>query len=358
MIARLLYASCIISVFAVSLLIHLVLNTKRYLLIILFGAIKSVRLLPLWVAPHLKPLKERLPYLCGLSSCMAAMVALYIYILYPQPPLPTVQTEKKLSSIPAYRVLPPHITRGSIRTMEIALTFDGGEYAGQTEEILRILKTKGIKTTIFLTGKFMKRHPELVKKMLQDGHEIGNHTMNHPHLTTYATTFSHETIPEVTKEFLEKELKETERLFYRITGKKMAPLWRAPYGEINDEILGWAQELGYIHVGWTADYKRRETLDTLDWVSDPSSPFYLTAEEIKERILNFGRDAQGLRGGIILMHLDTGRRKDRASDKLGDIIDTLKKKGYRFVKITELLKSIYIERIALKERLQLKAHTP
>ena len=94
---------------------------------------------------------------------------------------------------------------------------------------------------------------------------------------------------------------------------KMAPFWRAPYGEINREIREWAYREGYIHIGWTADYKRKESLDTLDWVEDSSSKYYLTSHEIKEKILNFGKDSNGLRGGIILMHLDTKRTTDKPS---------------------------------------------
>ncbi len=350
MIARLLYVSCIVSVFAVSLLIHLVLNTKRYLLWSLVKGARGGRLLLEGTGVRLGRFRDRLPYIGGLSGCMASMVALYVYILSPQAPPPALYIEKGISHIPpTYRIFPPHVTRGSINSMEIALTFDGGNAAGETEQILHILRASGIKTTIFLTGRFIKRHPALVKRMLQDGHEIGNHTMTHPHLTTYTTNFKHHTGPSVTKEFLEKELKETELLFHHLTGRKMAPLWRAPYGEINDEILGWAHELGYIHVGWTTNYRKRETLDSLDWVRDPSSRFYLTADEIKERILNFGREDHGLRGGIILMHLDTGRKKDRASEKLGDIIDALKEEGYRFVKVSELLENTYPDRLALKD---------
>ena len=232
----------------------------------------------------------------------------------------------------------PDITRAGAETMRISITFDGGCDADDAEVILKTLSDRGIKTTIFLTGSFMEKHPELTRRMVEDGHEIGNHTMDHPHLTGYADTFRHETLPYVTEEFLIKEIKEAERIFTGITGKKMAPFWRAPYGEINREIREWAYREGYIHIGWTADYKRKESLDTLDWVEDSSSRYYLTSREIKEKILNFGKDSNGLRGGIILMHLDTKRTTDRPSEKLGEIIDALMEKGYSFVKVSELIR--------------------
>jgi peptidoglycan/xylan/chitin deacetylase (PgdA/CDA1 family) len=171
--------------------------------------------------------------------------------------------------------------------------------------------------------------------MVREGHEIGNHTATHPRLTDYKNSRRHTTLEGVTKEFLLKELEETERLFRELTAEPMAPLWRAPYGEINAEIRGWAFEAGYTHVGWSVS--RGETLDTLDWVKDRFSHLYLSSEEIKDKILNFKKDSTGLRGGIILMHLDSGRPSDRASEKLAEMLDEIARRGYRFVKVSKLI---------------------
>ncbi len=233
---------------------------------------------------------------------------------------------------------PPDITRGDREGMEVAVTFDGGTgEAREAGEILDALKDRGITATVFLTGEFIRENPGVVRRIVLEGHEVGNHTMTHPHLTEYARNLTHRTLNGVTPPTLRSELEGAASLFRDITGREMAPLWRAPYGEVNSEIRRWAWEAGYVHIGWTADYASRESLDTLDWVYDRNSRLYLSSTEIKERILGFGRDGDGVRGGIILMHLNTGRMRDRAADVLGEMLDGLTARGYRFVKVSTLM---------------------
>jgi len=116
----------------------------------------------------------------------------------------------------------------------------------------------------------------------------------------------------------------------------MTPLWRAPFGEVNDELLRWAATAGWQHVGWTRDDGGgRHTLDSLDWVAERSSRNYLTSEQIADRILSFGAGGAGLNGGIVLMHLST-RRDDPEVTRLGALIDSLRDDGYRLVTVSEL----------------------
>ncbi len=239
---------------------------------------------------------------------------------------------------PGVTFIPPDIYRGRSSKKELSITFDGGAGADEAKEILEALRQRNIKTTIFLTGGFIKDYPQLVRQMVKDGHEVGNHTMTHPHLTSFAKDLRHTTLPIVDKNFMDRELRGTARLFKMVTGEEMASLWRAPYGEVNEEIRQWAFEAGYIHVNWTRDYKRKETLDSLDWVDDEESRLYYSSEKIKKRILNFGRDGSGVGGGIVLMHLGTTRKSDKAVSMLGEIIDELEERGYRLVRVSELLK--------------------
>jgi peptidoglycan/xylan/chitin deacetylase (PgdA/CDA1 family) len=259
-------------------------------------------------------------------------------------------TKQKKSPARSIRAWPPDITRGDRTRMELSITFDGGYKATEAIEILNTLRQKGIKTTIFLTGLFIKRHPGITRLIVLDGHEVGNHTMNHPHLTEYERTFRQKTLPWVDRELLLKELKGAEEAFREATGRSMAPLWRAPYGEVNAELRAWAFSEGYLHIGWTYDRASRQSLDTLDWVYDKKSGFYLSSSEIKDRIVNFGREGGGARGGIILMHLGTERRTDKAAAVLGEMIDELMEMGYRFVRVSELIEGEQALLAATKRR--------
>ncbi|MFQ5465405.1 MAG: polysaccharide deacetylase family protein [Thermodesulfobacteriota bacterium] len=234
---------------------------------------------------------------------------------------------------------PGDITRGPADGMLVSLTFDGGYNGEEAARILDILREKGIKTTVFLTGVFMKRYPDITRRIVADGHEVGNHLMTHPHLTEFARTYRQRTLPGVTREYLVRQLRGAERLYREITGREMAPLWRAPYGEVNATLRKWAFEAGYVHIGWTSDYDTRESLDTLDWVWDRKSRLYLTAEEIRDRVLSFGRGGGGAGGGIILMHLGTMRKTDKAVGALGEMVEGLRAGGYRFVKVSRLVEA-------------------
>jgi peptidoglycan/xylan/chitin deacetylase (PgdA/CDA1 family) len=191
---------------------------------------------------------------------------------------------------------------------------------------------------MFLTGEFIRMFPDVVRRMLADGHEIGNHMDTHPHLTSYARNRRHQTLPEVTREFVSAQLQAAEASFRALTGRPLAPYWRAPYGEHNAEIRGWAAEAGYRHISWTRGVGTAEDLDTRDWVADRSSRIYRSREEIAARILEFGQERpEGLNGGIVLMHLGTRRQTDRPHEGLPRLLDTLHMQGYRVVRISELL---------------------
>ena len=229
-------------------------------------------------------------------------------------------------------------TRGSRSLPEIAFTFDGHGEANVAGEILDIFLAKGVRVTLFLTGQSIRKFPDLVRRMVAEGHEIANHLDTHPHLTTYARNHRHETLPGVTREFLVGELRRAEASFQAVAGRTMAPYWRAPYGEQNSEIRAWAAEAGYRHIGWTRGAGTAEDLDTRDWVADTSSPIYRSREEIATRILDFGGGHPGaLSGGIVLMHLNTHRQTDRPHEALPHLLRSLQDQGYHLVTVSELL---------------------
>jgi peptidoglycan/xylan/chitin deacetylase (PgdA/CDA1 family) len=213
----------------------------------------------------------------------------------------------------------------------ILVSFDAGSSDRGAADILDALRRRGIRTTIFLTGQFIRRYPDLTRRIAEDGHEVGNHTWDHPHLTTYAVDGRQATRAGVTEAIVRGELRETADLYRETTGRAMAPLWRAPFGEENAEIRQWALRAGFAHVSWT--HGAGGSLDSLDWVSDPESPRYRSSERVISRLLSSARP-----GGIILMHLGSDR-DDPVGEHLPRLLDGLASEGYRFSTASELIAS-------------------
>jgi peptidoglycan/xylan/chitin deacetylase (PgdA/CDA1 family) len=223
---------------------------------------------------------------------------------------------------------PPDLTRGPEDRPDVLVSFDGGSSDRGATQILDALSARGIHTTIFLTGEFIRRYPDIARRIAADGHEVGNHTDTHPHLTTYASDGRQVTRLGVDRAFVAGELARTARLYREATGRAMAPLWRAPFGEHNPEIRRWAAEQGYWHVGWTGG---RSGLDGLDWVSNPGSRSYQSADRLLARLVNHAEN-----GGIVLLHLGSDREEPVAS-KIAILFDGLKARGFRFARASEFL---------------------
>jgi peptidoglycan/xylan/chitin deacetylase (PgdA/CDA1 family) len=248
-----------------------------------------------------------------------------------------LQTIVMTYATPTLPYLIKEVQRGPLNRKEIALTFDGGSINNAADEILDALKINDVHCTFFLTGEFIRRYPGTVKRILQEGHEVGNHTWSHPHLTSFAKNRKHETLPGITSEKIRQELSKTASLFKLVTGKEMAGFWRAPYGEYNAEILRWSAEAGYKHIGWTVGRGWEESMDSMDWVADKNSTAYHSADEITEKILKYGTGKKyGANGAIVLMHLGTDRKEDFPHQKLPEIIEELKKQGYRLVRMSDM----------------------
>ena len=240
-----------------------------------------------------------------------------------------------------FETLSKSTQRGNTAVPKIALTFDGGSNSNNAEQILTILKEKGVTATFFLTGTFIKKYPDIVRRIAADGHIIGNHTYSHPHLTTFEQNKQHDTRPEITKTVLQKELVKADSLLYEVAGITMQSYWRSPYGEHNREIREWAAELGYRHISWTSGNVPGENMDTRDWVSDESSELYKSAQEMRDAVLNFGSNdpsGRNANGAIILMHIGSERKEDFLYQVLPEIIEGLRQRGYTLCSIPELLK--------------------
>jgi probable sporulation protein (polysaccharide deacetylase family) len=191
-----------------------------------------------------------------------------------------------------------HGTRGK-SMIAIAFNVDWGqEYI---PAILKILEEKEIKINFFVTGAWVKKYPDLLKNISNSGHEIGNHGYKHVHPK------------ELSRDELIFLIKENEDLIFNIIGKR-TNLFAPPYGEVDNRISKIASSIGYKTIMWSAD--------TIDW--QRPSP-----EIIVQRAVNKIDD-----GGIILMHPTSPTLK-----ALPDIIEKLVDRGFKFVTITELLKT-------------------
>ena len=203
------------------------------------------------------------------------------------------------------------IRRVGLPAKDIALTFDDGPDPEWTPQILDILKAKHVPATFFVIGSNMEAHPELVQRILAEGHEVGNHTYTHPNLADTPLAA------------VRLELNATQRLFEALTGRSLRMI-RPPYlGDAEptdaDEIvpIEEAQKLGYITIGLH--------VDTLDWEMLPVDQMMKLVEK---EIHN-----PNLPGQIVLMH-DSGGDRSQTVKLLPILIDRLRAEGYNFVPVS------------------------
>lgn len=178
----------------------------------------------------------------------------------------------------------------------IYLTFDQGYENGYTEKILDILKKKKVKATFFILQDYAERNPELVKRMIDEGHTVGNHSVSHPSL------------PEISIEEAKQEIMGLHNYVKEKFGYEMTE-FRPPRGEFSERILQLVNECGYKTVMWSFAYE--------DWDVDNQPN---EAEALK-KVTDAKHD-----GAIYLLHSVSSTN----TNILGDVIDNLKKDGYSF----------------------------
>ncbi|WP_254778267.1 polysaccharide deacetylase family protein [Paenibacillus sp. cl141a] len=187
----------------------------------------------------------------------------------------------------------------------IALTFDDGPDKHNTVQILDLLKRYDAKATFFVVGSRVEKHPDIVARELQEGHEIGNHSYTHPPFHNI----------NVTK--LSSELNQTQDAIYQATGMKTV-LFRPPGGSYNETIVRTSKDLGMLTVLWSWHQ------DTLDW-RKPG------VNRIVRKVLDNARN-----GDIVLMH-DFVPSSTQTVEALKVILPELQKRGYSFVTVSELM---------------------
>ncbi len=183
----------------------------------------------------------------------------------------------------------------------VALTIDAAWEDDKTQFILDTLKKYDVKATFFLCGVWVKAYPEHVKAIAKAGHEIGNHSMTHPHMNA------------LDKEAIQKDVSLLNDEVERLTGKRCT-LFRAPYGEYNNLVIQTLREMGYEVVQWD--------IDTIDWKPERAADTILNS--VIPKLNN---------GSIILCHNNGYQLKNY----LPALIEQTLEKGYRFVTVSELL---------------------
>ena len=184
------------------------------------------------------------------------------------------------------------------------LTFDAGYENGNTEKILDTLKKHQVTACFFLVGNYLEQNADLVRRMVAEGHIVGNHTMHHPDMSKLTD-----------KEKFQKELTDLEDLFRQVTGKELPKFYRPPQGVYSEENLKFAQEMGYKTVFWSLAY--------VDWNND-SQP---TAEYAFAKLLPRTHN-----GAVVLLH-STSRTNGEILDEL---LTKWKAMGYQFESVDKL----------------------
>ena len=186
------------------------------------------------------------------------------------------------------------------------LTFDAGYENGCTAKILDILKAHQVPAAFFLVGNYIEKNADLVRRMVSEGHTVGNHTMHHYDMSTLTD-----------KDAFARELRDLEDLYRETTRQELAKFYRPPQGIYSEENLKMARDLGYQTVFWSLAY--------VDWNND-SQP---SREEAFAKLLPRTHN-----GAVVLLHSTSQTN----AEILEELLTKWKEQGYRFGTVEELFK--------------------
>ncbi len=193
---------------------------------------------------------------------------------------------------------------GNTTEKVIYLTFDAGYENGCTAQILDALKKHNVSATFFLVGNYLEKNPDLVRRMVAEGHTVGNHTMHHYDMSRISD-------PAV----FQKELEDLEKLYEQTVGEPMQKYYRPPQGIYSEENLRQAKNLGYKTVFWSLAY--------VDWKNDDQPTTQAAFNKLLPRIHP---------GAVVLLH-STSKTNAAILDEL---LTRWEDMGYRFAPIQEL----------------------
>lgn len=190
----------------------------------------------------------------------------------------------------------------------IYLTFDAGYENGNTAKILDALKKHGVHAAFFVVGNYLETSPELVKQMVAEGHTVGNHTFHHPEMSKISDAAS-----------FEKELKDVETLYQKITGEELTRFYRPPQGKYNTQNLQMAGDLGYKTFFWSLAY--------VDWIQDQQPTKEAAFDKLLKRIHP---------GAVVLLHSTSSTN----AQILDELLTKWEEMGYHFAPLSELAEKI------------------
>lgn len=212
-----------------------------------------------------------------------------------QPPVPNLSAEE-LAPYNAHYYAPEAGKR-------LYLTFDAGYENGNTTAILDALKKHNAPGAFFVVGPYIRDYPDLVKRMVEEGHIVGNHSWHHPNMT------------QKSQEEFAQELALVEEQFRETVGQEMEKFYRPPEGKFSDDNLQWAQDLGYCTVFWSLAY--------VDWNTE-NQP---TAEQAFSKLIPRTHD-----GAVVLLHSTSSTN----AAILDELLTRWEEMGYTFGSLREL----------------------
>lgn len=197
---------------------------------------------------------------------------------------------------------------GDTSKKQIYLTFDNGYENGYTVKILDVLKEKKVPAVFFVTGHYVKDQPELLKRMVSEGHIIGNHSWSHPDVTT------------ISNEQMKVELDKVKQEVAKVTGQNEMQFLRTPRGIFSERTVSFSKGLGYTNVFWSIAYK--------DWDTKQQKGAQYAYDQVMKQLHP---------GAVILLHSVS---KDN-TEALDRIIDDARKQGYEFKGLDQLATKKY-----------------
>ncbi|WP_308637509.1 delta-lactam-biosynthetic de-N-acetylase [Paenibacillus silvisoli] len=197
---------------------------------------------------------------------------------------------------------------GDTKQKELYLTFDNGYENGYTSRILDVLKEKQVPAIFFITGHYVKDKPELVKRMVAEGHLVGNHSWSHPDMSV------------ISNSQIQTELAKVKAAVAELTGQQNMQFLRPPRGIFNSRVLAVSKEQGYTSVFWSVAYR--------DWEPNAQRGWRYAYDNVMKQLHP---------GAVILLHSVS---KDN-TEALPQIIEAARQQGYTFKPLSELATKTY-----------------